>query len=189
MRTSRMGSLAVVVCGLTGCSVAMTGASWDDSDLAEGASAVGLEAGWTMKEWATSAGTVDMDLIATYNTFEFLTNAALMHIEFRGRYSPTTLGPVVPWVGGGAGGSKIWATTEDINCRRPSICIEGLRSRRSPIQRLNPHVAAGFEVPLGETAFGLVFAASRELFADGNDWNLNQWRFGGGLRWTPEGMR
>lgn len=170
-----------------GCTVQYVGSSNADPALQEARTGVALEVALRMVRTEVGGREVDVQLAGSHQRFDFYTDAATTQFAARARYFPADIGPVRPWVGGGLGIVRLGAVENAINCRNNCVClVPGDLDRRSGALSLSPHVSAGAEIGLGETPLFLVGSASKVFATVAEDWSLNSWRFGIGLKYDPK---
>lgn len=173
---------------LSSCTLRLARHGFDDEVLRGGRSSFALEGGGTFGRRSFAGGDVDLQLLATYQRFDFeRTDAAVSHVEFRGRYLPLSAGALSPFIAGGLGVNRIWAAEKHISCRNQTICWgPGFAEERSPSTGLNPHVGAGVELRMADTPWAVIVGATREFITRADDWDLDSWRVSAGLAVRPK---
>ena len=139
-------------------------------------------------EGTPSFGRAELGMMASYQSFDFFTPAAIAYIEAQGRLFPWPERTVQPFIGGGLGINRLWATETTRRCGRQQICVasESTGDQRRIANGFNPHWTAGAEYFPGESSFGFVAAFTQEFLSDAPEWSLDSRRFSVGVVFRPQ---
>lgn len=182
---------AVLVVASSACTLRYSHASFPEDELQAARSGVPIEGGMRFVEGSPSFGRVELGLMGSYQAFDFFTPAAIAYIEAQGRVFPWPNRSVQPFVGGGLGINRLWATETTRRCGRQQICTESesTADQRRIATGFNPHWTVGVEYFPGTSEFGLVAAFTHEFLSDAPEWSLDSRRFAAGVVWRPRSSR